>query len=303
MRIAIYMRLSKEDGNDDSESNSIINQRLLLQQYAAGHFEDYTLQEFQDDGFSGLNFNRPGIVKLLKAAEDGEIDCIIVKDFSRFSRDYIEMGNCLERFFPKLGVRFISVNDSYDSEYRMGSSSGLDTAFKSLLYDLYSKDLSVKVKASLRTKKEQGQYVSGTCPFGYRKSPKDRHMLLIDEEEAAVVKRIFRMTAEGRNSAEIAECFNREGVKTPIQFRIEKQGIKRQPKGGRFVWSRSTVCAILRNPVYTGDIVYGKYTRYEVGGKNHLKPKCKWKTHHGHHEAIIERDFFEMIQKRKKSRQ
>ncbi len=303
MRIAIYMRLSKEDGNDDNESNSITNQRLLLQQYIAGHFENYTLQEFQDDGFSGLNLKRPGIMRLLKAAEDGEIDCIIVKDFSRFSRDYIEMGNCLERFFPKLGVRFISVNDGYDRGCHAGNFSGLDTAFKSLMYDLYSKDLSVKVKASLRTKKEQGQYVSGTSPFGYRKSPQDRHMLLIDEEEAAVVKRIFQMTAEGKTSAEIAEHFNKEGVKTPIQFRIEKQEVKKQPKGSSFWWSRSTVCAILRNPVYTGDIVYGKYTRYEVGGKNHLRPKCEWKTHHNHHEPIIEREFFEMIQKRKKCRQ
>ena len=156
--IAIYMRLSQDDGDFDVESNSIINQRLLLRSYVAKHFEDYELLEFQDDGYSGVNLERPGVSEMLGKVKRGEIDCIIVKDLSRFSRDYIETGSYLEQIFPFARVRFIAVNDGYDSADYRGDVAGMSTAFKNLMNDLYCKDISVKVKASLRVKKEKGIY-------------------------------------------------------------------------------------------------------------------------------------------------
>lgn len=165
MNIAIYMRLSKEDEFSHEESNSISMQRLLLRDYVREHFPDAKILEFFDDGYSGTNFDRPGIQDLLDRVRNYEINCIIVKDFSRFARDYIELGSYLEQIFPFMGVRFISINDKYDSDKYTGNVTDIDVNFKNLLYDLYSKDLSVKIKASMRSIKAQGKYVGSEAPF------------------------------------------------------------------------------------------------------------------------------------------
>lgn len=297
-RIAIYLRLSKEDDKIKDESNSIRMQRMLLQDYVRKHFSSYELEEFVDDGFSGTNFNRPAVTRLLDKARCEEIDCIVVKDFSRFARDYIELGSYLEQIFPFLGIRFISVNDKYDSDTYQGSIADLDMNFKNLLYDLYSKDLSQKVRSSLKARKEKGQYVSGNCPFGYKKASDDRHMLIVKEDEALIVKRIFELAVQGVTCNGIAKEFNDEGVKTPIEFKIDAGETSRVPKGDRFMWAPSTINSILRNPIYIGDIVYGKYERNHVGGRNILKPRDEWKVFHNHHEPIIESDVFNHIQMR-----
>lgn len=295
--IAIYMRLSQDDGDLEAESNSIVNQRQLLHFYVAEHFENYELLEFVDDGYTGTNFNRPGVSELLDKVKEGKIDCIIVKDLSRFSRDYIEIGSYLEQIFPFAGVRFIAVNDGYDSNNYKEDVAGMDTSFKNLLNDLYCKDISVKVKASLKTKKEKGLLANGSCTFGYYKDPKDRHKLLIDEEEAAIVRRIFQMTLDGISSHEIAKQFNAEGVKTPIEYKIERGIASMTPKGGHFEWNGSIICHMLRNATYAGDFVYDKYETPEVGGKPRIKPQSEWKVFKDHHEAIIDRDTFERIQR------
>lgn len=293
---AIYMRLSKEDEFRINESNSIRMQRILLKDYAAVHLKGYRILEFKDDGYSGINFNRPGITALLELVRDSAVDCILVKDFSRFSRDYIELGSYINQILPFMGVRFISVNDSYDSSDGSHKAGDLDISFKNLLYDLYSKDLSVKVKASLTARKEKGEYVSANSPFGYEKASDDRHMLLIEEDEARVVRRIFQMREAGRTSNQIAKILNEEGIKTPIQFKIEKGKTYRAAKGGQFMWSGSVVCRILQNDIYIGDIVYGKYEKDCVGGKNRLKPREEWKFFRNHHAPIIDRDIFLQIQ-------
>lgn len=322
-RIAIYMRLSKGDhtardfplgdkiayeeigcesagyeGTSREESNSIRMQRRLLREFVATHFKDYELLEFEDDGYSGTSFNRPGVSRLLEMVRNMEIDCIIVKDFSRFSRDYIDLGAYMEQIFPFMGVRFISVNDGYDSADKRFAAGELDISFKNLLYDLYSKDLSVKVKSALSVRKERGQYISANSPFGYIKSGEDRHMLLIEEGEAEVVRRIFALAMQGCSSADIARLFNREGVKTPMQFRVEKGETGRRPKKGIFIWQASTVCQILRNQVYVGDIVYGKTEKATVGGKNRLKPRGEWKIYTNHHAPIIDRCTFQILQEK-----
>lgn len=299
--IAIYLRLSKEDMKDEAagrkeESNSIAMQRLLLKRYIEENFADYEVIEFCDDGYTGTNFDRPGMQEMLERIRNGEINCVIVKDFSRFARDYIELGAYLEQIFPFLGIRFISVNDGYDSAGVQGGIADMDVNFKNLLYDLYSRDLSGKVRSSLAIRKEKGQYVSANSPFGYEKDPEDRHALLIAEDEAEVVRKIFSLTLEGRTSVEIARLFNETGVKTPVEFKIEKGKTSRIPKGGRFLWSGSTICQILRNEIYIGNIVQKKYEKDFVGGKNHIKPREEWLVTYGHHEPVINKEVFDKVQ-------
>ncbi len=309
IRIAAYMRLSKADTasyrftdsemrQEERESNSIATQRLLIEHFVKEHFHDYELIEFQDDGYSGTNFNRPGIRAMLEAVKNAEVDCVIVKDFSRFARDYIELGAYIDQIFPFMGIRFISINDHYDSNECEGGIGSLDVSFRNLLYDLYSKDLSVKVKSALAVGKEKGQYVSAHCPFGYRKAPDNKHELLIDEKEAKIVRRIFEMAQKGMTSTQIAQTLNREKVKTPIEFRMERGEVRKAPKGKAFAWSGPGICQILRNETYAGAFVYGKYYKNEVGGQNHLKPRCEWKIVPDHHMPIINRESFEAVQKK-----
>lgn len=295
INIAIYMRLSQSDGDLEAESNSIANQRQLLHSYVTKHFENYNLLEFQDDGYTGANFCRPGVTELLDKVRNGQIDCIVVKDLSRFSRDYIELGSYLEQIFPFAGVRFIAMNDGYDSEHYKGAVAGLDISFKNLMNDLYCKDISMKVKSALKIKKEKGIYANGSCPFGYRKDPEDRHKLLIDEKEAAIVRRIFQMALGGVSSYKIAKQFNAEGVKTPIEYKMERGIASRIPQGGQFEWNGSTIYQLLKNATYVGDMVYDKYETPEVSGKARLRPRNEWKVFKNHHEAIIDRDTFERI--------
>ena len=234
---------------------------------------------------------------MLNDTKNQKFDCIIVKDFSRFGRDYIEVGSYLEQIFPFLGIRFISINDYYDSANYQGSIVGLDVNFKNLLYDLYSKDLSQKVKTSLRAKKESGQYVSAHAPFGYEKSPDDRHMLLVCEEEAKVVQEIFSLALQGVAASQIAKKLNMEDVPTPLEFKIRKGCISRKPKGDKFFWSSSVIYRILRNPVYVGDIAYDKTEKEQVGGRNILRPREEWKIVTNHHMPVIAREDFEKVQK------
>lgn len=295
-KIAVYLRLSKEDDRAGEESSSITMQRILLQKYAAENFVDYELSEFCDDGYTGTNFERPGMQAMLEAIRNGEIHCIIVKDFSRFARNYIELGSYLEQIFPFLGVRFISVNDHYDSDDYQESLADIDMNFKNLLYDLYSKDISGKVRSSLSVRKEKGQYVSVNSPFGYEKASDDRHALVIAEDEAEIVRRIFSLTVEGYTSVEIARLFNETRVKTPIEFKIEKGKTSRVPKGDRFVWNSSTICQILRNEIYIGNVVQKKFSKDFVGGKNHLNSREDWLVTYGHHEPIIDQEVFDKVQ-------
>lgn len=298
LKIALYMRLSLEDDGEGDESNSISNQRILLRNFVAEKFtgQAYKVREFVDDGYSGTNFERPAVTELLNDVRDGKINCVIVKDFSRFSRDYIEMGTYLEQIFPFLDVRFIAVNDRYDSRDFSGRTAGMSNAFKYLVNDLYAKDISVKVKSTLDMKKEKGVYANGSTPFGYQKSPEDCHQLVPVEPEAGIVRRIFRLTMEGYSSSQIAKKLNEEGVKTPIEYKMARGITRMNPKGSRFIWDDSTICQMLRNDFYAGDYVYGKYETAEVGGKPKLKPRNEWKIIRNHHTPIIDREIFERIQ-------
>lgn len=296
--VAIYLRLSIEDrrcienGLEKGESSSIRNQRKQIYEYIHRDSElsRYEVVEFCDDGYSGTNMQRPGMQKLLKEIKSNKIWCIIVKDMSRFSRDYIEMGNYLNQIFPFMGIRFIAINDHYDSRKYQGCPIELDTAFRTLLYDLYSKDVSVKVKTSFENKCENGEYVFGQVPFGYEKSKEVKNAVVINEKEASVVRYIFSLAMQGKSSTQIARELYEEGVPTIMQMRK----LKRQDTDGKIhSWSPASIRKILNNRFYLGEMAYGKTVRKTVGSKNGISvPREDWKVIQGHHEALISEEIF-----------
>lgn len=297
--VAIYLRLSLEDerGMEAGESNSISSQRILLRSFIRqdSELKEYEVKEFCDDGWSGTGMDRPGMNQLLAEVKKNRVQCIVVKDMSRFSRDYIEMGTYLDQIFPFMGVRFIAVGDHYDSREYGGTTIGIDTAFQTLLYDLYSKDVSVKVKTSFENKCANGEYVFGQVPFGYRKSSKERNTVIVEEKEAEVVRHIFSLAMQGKGSTEIAVQLQREGIPTIIQMR---EPDKKAKDGKKRAWSISAVRNILNNRFYLGEMAYRKTERKSVGSKNRTAiPKEEWKVIPGHHEALVTSEVFTQVSK------
>lgn len=293
--LAMYLRLSIEDEGDKDESNSISNQRKQIYEYI--HHDSglsrYEVVEFCDDGYSGTNMERPGMQKMLKEVKANNIRCIIVKDMSRFSRDYIEMGTYLNQIFPFMGIRFISINDRYDSREHHGSTIEIDTAFQTLLYDLYSKDVSVKVKASFENKCANGEYVFGQVPFGYEKSKEVKNAVVVNEDEAAIVRYIFALAIQGKSSTQIARQLHEESVPTIMQMRKPD---KEYTDGKVHSWSENSVRRMLNNRFYLGEMAYGKSVRKSVGSKNGISvPMEDWKVIKDHHEALISEEIFEQV--------
>ena len=222
---AKYIRLSNEDDDlgmcGKMESNSVSNQRDLLDAFISRTPElaDTNVIEFCDDGWSGKNFERPAVQEMIEQAKQGKIQCILVKDISRFGRDYLTVGNYISCVFPFLGVRFIAVNDGFDS-IRTAEIDSLETSFKTLLYDLYSRDLSRKVRNAKRFRAQRGDFLSRYAPYGYIKDPADKNHLVIDPEAAEIVRRIFRLMADGNRTVQIAAILNREAVPTPMRYKL-----------------------------------------------------------------------------------
>lgn len=301
-KLAVYLRLSLEDKRTASdgtfiqdESDSIGNQRKQILEYIYHDPEllKYKVVEFCDDGCSGTNMERPGMQKLLKEVKANNIHCIIVKDMSRFSRDYIEMGTYLNQIFPFMGVRFIALNDHYDSREHYGNTIEIDTAFRTLLYDLYSKDISVKVRASFENKCANGEYVFGQVPFGYEKSREVKNTVIVNEKEAEIVRHIFSLAMQGKSSTQIAKRLYEENVPTITQIR--KQG-KEVQDGKLHTWSSQTVRKILNNRFYLGEMAYGKSVRKSVGSRDSIAvPKEDWKVIPNHHEPLISEEIFEQV--------
>ena len=213
---ALYFRLSADDDNQN-ESYSIKNQRDLLRQFAATEsaLSVGKILEFADDGWSGTNFERPGVKELLGLVRRGEIQCIVVKDLSRWGRNYVEVSEYLDQIFPFLSVRFISINDHYDSADHKGTTAPIDIAFATLVHDMYCKDISMKIRQSYLAKAKKGEFVQGAAPFGFVKSVNEKKML-IDEEAAAAVRRIFDLACMGIKPAGIAAQMNADGIDSPL---------------------------------------------------------------------------------------
>lgn len=301
-KIAGYYRLSVEDDVISVESNSIANQRLFIKSFIEKDEElrKYEFCEFYDDGYSGTTMNRPGMQALLEGVKKNEIDVVVVKDLSRFSRDYIDLGTYMEQIFPFMGIRFIAIADHYDSRDYEGSGVDIDIAFQGLLADFYCKDVSDKVKSSLSTRRRQGKYATGLTPFGYEKKENNPYELQIVPKEAEIVRYIFKLSFEGNTLTKICRKLNEEKILTPLEYRNQRKKQKRKELQQQYkLWQAGTVKAILTNETYIGNMVYEK-TRQELPGtgKKIVLPREEWKVFENHHEPIVEKEIFDEVQKK-----
>ncbi|GHU87728.1 recombinase [Clostridia bacterium] len=300
--IAKYLRISAEDidldGFDKYESNSIGNQRDLLDDFITRipEFTGCEIIEALDDGRTGTNFLRPGVQRLIELAESGKVNCIIVKDLSRWGRNYLEVGDFLEQKFPAWGTRFISINDMYDSAKLNGATGGIDIAFRNLIYEMYSHDLSEKVRSGKIAAAKQGKHLGGYGFFGYKKDPADRHKLIIDPAAAPTVERIFELALAGCTQSEIAKTLNGEGRETPQQTKT-KQGAKNNWRRGLADnWYGAVVSAILRDERYTGKLIFGKTRAVTIGKQDFVKqPREEWIVADGAIPALVTQEVFDKV--------
>ena len=303
--IGIYIRLSMADEDTGSgskaESDSIGNQQELIHQFLDRHPQLKTAPrtEFVDDGYTGTNTDRPQFQALMKELRTGAINVMVTKDFSRCHRDYTQMGNYLECVFPFLGVRYLSVNDGYDSDDYKGMTSGMDVVLRNIIYEAYSKDLSVKTTTAKIIMMKQGKYIGSFAPYGFRFHPTVRNKLVIDGDSAAVVRRIFDMTLQGMGSTAIARRLNSEGVLTPgAYFRLKNPGSGRFRKASeKNGWTAATVLNILHQYEYTGALVGRKRYKASLHEKRTVpQDKSDWIIYEGAHDAIISRADFDLAQ-------
>lgn len=296
---ALYIRLSTEGSKVGSFS--IENQRHTLRQYveAMENVKNVEIQEFVDNGYSGTNFERPAVQELLDLVRAGSINCIIVKDFTRFGRNSIEVGYFMEMVFPLYHVRFISINDDFDSDKLHGDTGGINVAFKYLISEFYSRDLSIKYKSAKYVKFQRGEYQSTRCPYGYRKGANGR--MEPDEETAPNVRLIFELARNGQNPNGIVKTLFERGVLTPGEYKAAHGFNGHDVSRCRHIWPEATVIRILDDERYTGTYIMGKREVTEVGG-NHvrMKDESQWVKIPGHHPAIISKELFEQVQAQRK---
>lgn len=295
----LYLRLSRDDG-DKEESNSITGQRELLRDYISQRpeFREYAVRV--DDGFSGSTFERPSFQKMIEDVKAGRTDCIIVKDLSRFGRNYLDAGEYIEKIFPFLGVRFIAVNDNYDSLGDKKASDDLIIPFKNLINEAYCRDISVKIRSQLEIKRKNGQFLGSFAAFGYLKDEQNKNKLVVDQYAADIVRDIFKWKLEGVSPQDIADALNKLGVLSPMEYK-RSLGMKFTTSfktNSKALWSAGAVIRVLKNPIYTGVLVQGKETTpsYKVH-KRVTKDESEWSVIEDSHEAIISKIDFDSVQK------
>ena len=302
--LACYLRVSDEDFDLKQnvlkdESTSISAQRRLIHSYIESKPElrQMNIREFLDDGYSGTNFERPAIQEIFQLVSEGRIGAIIVKDMSRFGRNYIETGCYIEQIFPLVGIRFIAINDSFDSTEYIGNTPGLEMAFKNVIYDYYSKDLSAKVKSIKKIQQKRGDFVAAKPPYGYIISPADRHKLEVDPESAEIVKTIFRLTLSGWKPVKIAQQLSTMLIPTPAQrlhklYGFQCGGFTEEQLMSGF-WKPRQITKILQDETMTGATVNNRVQVKGVGSRKFKRQKTE--DHvvvRDTHEAIIDRDTF-----------
>lgn len=299
---ALYLRLSKEDGDvasgSKNESNSIANQKSLIMDYLQSRPEFRVVSIREDDGFSGTDFNRPAFQAMMEDVKKGVINCIIVKDLSRFGRNYIEVGRYLEKLFPMLGIRFIAVNDKYDS-LEADTAHDIVVPFKNLINDSYCRDLSVKIRSHLTIKRKNGEFIGAFACYGYLKDKNNRNQLVVDTYAGQVVMDIFRMKINGMSQYRIADALNEQGILSPMEYKKYlgshfESSFKVNPKA---VWTAKAVTRILTNEVYTGVLVQGKQTtpNHKVKVRQEVD-EADWIRVENAHESLIDRVLFDIVQ-------
>ena len=291
--VAEYIRLSREDG-DKAESDSIGNQRKLITDYLKGK-DDFVLYDtYVDDGFTGTNFKRPAFMRMIEDIEAGNVNCVIVKDLSRFGRDYIDTGKYLERYFPDHDVRFISITDNIDS---MKQAYDMLLPIKNIFNEQYARDISKKVHSSMRAKQKAGEFIGAFTSYGYKKSPTDKNKLVIDEYAAGVVRRIFLMYISGLGKNSIAAILNKEGIVCPSEYKkMNGENYRNSRKlESTSYWTYSTINRLLQNEMYVGNMIQGRKTQ-RMRGKQRATDKEDWIIVKGTHEAIIDEDTWNKVQ-------
>lgn len=294
-----YLRLSYTDDRS-TESDSITNQKKLIEDYVAKHPEIELVSERVDDGYSGIVFDRPAFQQMLTDIKNGSIDCVITKDLSRLGREHIDTSRYLRQIFPAFGVRFIAVTDNVDTaNEHIGDD--LVVSIKSILNDNYCRDISIKTRSALQAKRQNGDYV-GACPiYGYRRDPENKNHLVLDEYAAQVVRDIYRRRIDGASADRIADELNHLGVLSPLAYKISRS--LPHPSGGYAdhpdaKWSAVTVIRILRDETYTGTLIQGRETTHNYKLKNLVKkPPEDWAQTENAHEAIVTRQDFQLVQR------
>lgn len=298
--IALYIRLSVEDGDlaadSKTESNSIANQRMLLMEFIQSRpdLKDCRIIEFCDDGYTGTNFERPGFQQMMVQVKLKQISCIIVKDLSRFGREYLDVSSYLELILPVFDIRFISVNDGFDSNAFAGTTGGMELAFRNLINEMYSRDISVKIKTARKTRERKGEYIGGHPFYGYLKDPEDRHHLIVDEEARPVIEKIFQLSADGMATMAIARRLNEEGIPCPAELK-RLRGIRysKPLAEEKALWIQSSVRKIIRDERYTGKMISNVRSSLWVGRNIMVNnKKSDWIIVENTHEAIISQELF-----------
>lgn len=301
---AIYARISKEDGDSavagKRESNSISNQKSLIRDFLKDKEDIEIVSKRVDDGYSGSSFDRPQFQMMMEDIKKGIVDCVVVKDLSRFGREYIDSGRYIERLFPALGVRFIAVNDHIDSAAGGGQSDGIVLSFKNLMNDAYCRDISIKIRSHLEVKRKNGDYTGAFTPYGYLKDEKNKNRLVPDAYAAGIVKEIFRLKLSGMSQTAIAEHLNSSGVLSPMEYK-HSLGIRIQDNfrtHDRAEWSAMSVRRILENEIYAGTLVQGKHTTPNHKVKKTVeKPEAEWVRIENSHEPVIGQREFQLVQR------
>jgi len=294
-KTGLYVRLSIEDVRDRKDSDSIENQTYLLKQFVEERpfLQIYSI--YTDNGEKGTNFDRPEFNRLMDDVKAGRVNCIVVKDLSRFGRDYLETGNYLEKIFPFLGVRFISINDNYDSFNPENSNEGLIISLKNLLNDVYTKDISKKIISTFRERQSKGEFLGAYVSYGYSRPDDGTYKLVVDEEAALVIRQIYQWKVEGLSDTTIARRLNDMGIPSPSKYKY----LKGEWKNARYnnnIWQRQAIKAITENEVYLGHKIYGKIQASLYEGKRKSRvPRDEWTIIENDHEPIIDQETFDIV--------
>ena len=298
--ISVKVRSQLQVKRKHGDFNSVFNQRRLLQDYYDTHesLHGYKVIVFCDDGVTGTHFDRPKFDELIEMARNQEIHCIMVKDLSRFGRNFLEMGNYLELILPLYGVRFISINDAFDSDDYLGVTGGLELALRNLINNMYSRDLSTKVRSAYRTRNLRGEYWGGSGFYGYQVHPHNKKRLIVDEQVRDIIVMIFESCVAGMTTSEIAQMLNDMGIPSPLEHKRRNggfyNGVVKEETG---IWLKGAVRKILTDERYTGKMITNTRETEEVGKpKMRSLPRDQWIIVPGTHEAIISEELFRAAQ-------
>lgn len=296
-KVGEYLRLSHEDEEKDKEeSNSISNQRDLIDRFLKDETNIKIVDYYIDDGFTGTDFNRPGFQRLLTDIKNGKINTVVVKDLSRLGRNYIEVGNYIEQIFPLYDIRFIAINDNIDSFKDPSSTNNIIVPFKNVMNDEYARDISKKVRSTFDTNRVDGKFIGISAPYGYLKDPMNHHNFIIDNKASKVVKKIFRMLLKGKSKLEVRDELNRLKIAPPAMYKMEASIINHKKYDSMSEWNTEMIDRIVQNRVYIGDLIQKKRKRV-----NHRIHKLVYQEEseriivHNHHAPLVSKEDFEKV--------